>query len=298
MKLQIGIIGLGRMGANIARHLIEQKIQIVVWNRGPGPREELAAEGAHATDTLEELVEALTPPRIILLFVPAGPVVDEVIAAVQPKIAKGDIVIDGGNSFFRDSVRRGESLKKAGIHFLDMGTSGGLTGARHGACLTIGGDEKIFQKCEWVFQAIAQPQGYAYVGPSGAGHYVKMVHNGIEYSLLQSYGEGFQILAEGPYKNLDLAKIAETWSHGSIIRSYLTELAAEAFKIDPRLSKIEGKVGGGETGTWTVTEAKKAGTPVPMIELALRARALSHKNPTFATKVVAVLRNFFGGHAV
>jgi 6-phosphogluconate dehydrogenase len=179
-----------------------------------------------------------------------------------------------------------------------MGTSGGLSGARHGACLTIGGDEKVFSKVEWVFRAIAQPEGYAYVGEQGAGHYVKMVHNGMEYSLLQAYGEGFQVLAEGPYKDLNFAKIADVWSHGSIIRSYLLELAAKGFGADPRLSKIEGKVGGGETGTWTVKEAKKAGTPVPMMELALRAREESQKHPTFATRVVAVLRNLFGGHAV
>lgn len=296
--MQVGVIGLGRMGANITRHLVEQGIKTVVWNRSLEPREELAKEGAIAVETPEALVKALKAPRVILLFVPAGEVVDEMIEAIRPKLSKGDIVIDGGNSFYRDSVRRGEALKKVGIHFLDMGTSGGLKGARHGACLTLGGDEKVFRSCEWVFKAIAQPQGYAYVGKSGAGHYVKMVHNGIEYSLLQSYGEGFQILAEGPYKDLDLARIADVWSHGSIIRSYLTELAAQAFSADPRLKNIEGKVGGGETGTWAVEEAKKAGTPTPMIELALKAREQSQKKPTFATKVVAVLRNLFGGHAV
>lgn len=311
MKLQLGIIGLGRMGANIARHLLEQKIDVVVWNRSPEPREELAREGAVAVETLEELAKSLKPPRIILMFVPAGPTVDEMIQGLIPYLNKHDVIIDGGNSHYRDSRRRCEQLAEGTfpspspspnptphVHFLDMGTSGGLRGARHGACLTIGGDEKVFKQCEWVFKAIAQPRGYAYVGPQGSGHYVKMVHNGIEYALLQSYGEGFQVLAEGPYKNLDLAKIADTWSHGSIIRSYLTELAVKAFKDDPRLSKIEGKVGGGETGTWTVQEAAKAGTPTPMLELALKARENSQKEQTFATKVVSVLRNLFGGHAV
>lgn len=298
---QLGIIGLGRMGANIARHLLEQGIEVVAWNRSPEPRLELAREGAVAVETLEKLVERLKAPRIILLFVPAGQVVDDMLSELlKPNtyhLQPGDVVIDGGNSFFRDSLRRGEALQKAGIHFLDMGTSGGLSGARHGACLTIGGDEKIFKENEWLFKAIAQPNGYAHVGPMGAGHYVKMVHNGMEYSLLQAYGEGFQVLAEGPYKDLDFAKIADVWSHGSIIRSYLLELAAKGFHADPHLSKVDGKVGGGETGTWTVQEAKKAGTSVPMMELALKAREESQRKPDFATKVVAVLRNLFGGHA-
>lgn len=307
--VQLGVIGLGRMGANIARHLLEQKINVVVWNRSPEPREELAKEGAHSVETLEELTRSLKPSRIILMFVPAGPTVDEMIQGLIPHLNEHDVIIDGGNSHYRDSQRRYKQLADGSypnpspnptpkVHFLDMGTSGGLKGAREGACLTIGGDEKVFKQCEWVFKAIAQPKGYAFIGPSGAGHYVKMVHNGIEYALLQSYGEGFQILAEGPYKDLDFSKIADVWSHGSIIHSYLTELAVKAFKDDPRLSKIEGKVGGGETGTWTVQEAAKAGTPTPVLELALKAREASQKKPTFATKVVAVLRNLFGGHSV
>ncbi len=296
--MQLGVIGLGRMGANVARHLVEQGIGVVAWNRSVEPRRELEREGAVAVDTPQKLAETLTPPRVILIFLPAGNVVDEVIEVIQPTLTKGDIIIDGGNSFFRDSVRRGESLEKQGIHFLDVGTSGGLAGARHGACLTIGGDEEVFKACEWVFKSVSQPQGYAYVGPSGAGHYVKMVHNGIEYALLQTYGEGFQVLAEGPYKDLDLGRIADVWSHGSIIRSYLTELAAQAFKRDPRLEQIEGNVRGGETGMWTVREAKKARTPTPMIALAIHAREQSQTTPTFATKVVAVLRSLFGGHTV
>ncbi len=305
MSREVGIVGLGRMGANIARHLVEQQIRTVVWNRSPEPRQELAKEGAIAVESLQALVEALKPPRTIAMFVPAGPTVDEIIEGLVPYLERGDILIDGGNSHYQDSKRRAAALRatsyklQAGpIHFLDMGTSGGLKGARHGACLTIGGDEEIFKQCEWVFRAIAQKDGYAYVGPQGAGHYVKMVHNGIEYALLQSYGEGFHVLAEGPYKDLDFAKIADVWSHGSIIRSYLLELAAEGFRRDPRLEKIEGKVGGGETGTWTVEEAEKAGTPTPMIALALKAREESQVKPTFATKVVAILRNLFGGHTL
>jgi 6-phosphogluconate dehydrogenase len=302
---ELGILGLGRMGSNVARHCIEQGIRTVVWNRSPGPRRELAKEGAKAVETPQALVEVLKPPRIILIFLPAGPVVDDMIEAIVPGLSKGDIIIDGGNSHFRDSKRRATALQAAScklqagpIHYLDMGTSGGLSGARHGACLTIGGDEKVFKECEWVFKAIAQKGGYAYVGPQGAGHYVKMVHNGIEYALLQSYGEGFQVLAEGPYSSLDFAKIAKTWSNGSIIRSYLLELAAEGLRKDTRLKNVEGKIGGGETGTWTVEEAKKAGTPTPMMYAALKARSASQKKPTFATKVVAVLRNLFGGHSL
>ena len=231
-------------------------------------------------------------------MVTAGNPVDSVIGQILPYLKPNDIVVDGGNSFYKDSVRRYNYLKNKKINFLDIGTSGGLSGARNGACLTIGGDKKIFRKIENVCKAASVKGGYAYVGPSGAGHFVKMVHNGIEYSLLQAYGEGFELLFKGPYKNLDFQKISKTWKNGSIIRSYLIELAEIAFKKDSKLDKIEGIVGGGETGGWTVETAKEFGVDVSTIKLALEERKKSQSKPRFAGKVVAALRNVFGGHEI
>ena len=234
---------------------------------------------------------------MIWLLVTAGKPVDAVIKELLPYLKKDDIIIDGGNSFYKDSIRRHNFLKKKKIDFIDIGTSGGLAGARHGACLTIGGNKKIFKKIEPICKAVSAKNGYAYVGSAGAGHFVKMVHNGIEYALLQAYGDGFELLFKGPYK-LDLRKIAETWQHGSVIRSWLLELAADAFKKDPKLGKIKGIVGGGETGQWAVNAAKEYSISFDSIKLALKLRKKSKRHPTFRGKVIAALRNEFGGHKV
>src|SRR3989344_5983335 len=202
-------------------------------------------------------------------MVTAGKPVDAVIKELLPYLKQNDIIIDGGNSFYKDSIRRYKFLKNKRIHFLDIGTSGGLSGARYGACLTIGGDKKIFKKIDPICKAVSAKNGYAYVGKAGAGHFVKMVHNGIEYALLQAYGEGFELLFKGPYKNLDFRKISETWKNGSILQSKMMEWAEDAFKKDPKLSKIRGIVGGGETGEWTVKTAKECNVNVPLIRLAL-----------------------------
>src|SRR3989344_7655968 len=231
-------------------------------------------------------------------MVTAGKPVDAVIKELLPYLKQNDIIIDGGNSFYKDSIRRYKFLKNKRIYFLDIGTSGGLSGARRGACLTIGGDKKIFRKIEPVCKAVSAKNGYAYVGNAGAGHFVKMVHNGIEYALLQAYGEGFELLFKGPYKNLDFQKISKTWKNGSIIRSYLIELAEQAFKKDSKLNKIEGVVGGGETGQWTVDTANEFNVDVGTIKLALEERKKSQSSPRFAGKVVAALRNEFGGHEI
>lgn len=309
--MKIGFIGLGRMGLNIVLNLHSKKIDVVAYNRSYKPvnkikkyvaGERVSKRASHGTIevafSIEELMKKLPKQKLIWLMVTAGKPVDSVIKDLLPYLKKDDIIIDGGNSFYKDSIRRYKFLKNKKIHFVDIGTSGGLAGARRGACLTIGGDAKIFRKIEWLCKAVSAKNGYTYVGLAGAGHFVKMVHNGIEYALLQAYGDGFELLFKGPYKNLDLRKIAETWQNGSVIRSWIVELAADAFKKDPKFKKIEGIVGGGETGQWTVKTAKEFKVPIESIKLALKLRKKSRKHPSFAGKVVAALRNEFGGHEV
>ncbi|VVC02017.1 6-phosphogluconate dehydrogenase, NAD(+)-dependent, decarboxylating [uncultured archaeon] len=295
--MKLGFVGLGRMGSNMALRLLGEGHRPVVYNRSPAAALELVKKGAVRAESLAQLCKMLPAPRVIWLMVPAGKPVDEVIAALLPGLQKGDIIIDGGNSNYKDSKRRFSALKGEGIHFLDIGTSGGLSGARNGACLTIGGEEKIYRKLLPLFRSLSAKQGFLYCGPAGAGHYVKTVHNGIEYAMLQAYGEGFAVLDAAPYR-LNMGKIAGVWSHGSVIRSWLLELAADAFGKDARLSKIEGVVGGGETGGWAIAQAKEAKVRAPSMELALRERKRSAKRPNFAGKVVAAIRNEFGGHAV
>jgi len=296
--MKIGFIGLGRMGFNMALNLKDHNVDAVVYDRNPENLNQIKIKGVEAAFSIEEMMEKLPKQKIVWIMITAGKPVDSVIEQLLPYLKPNDIVIDGGNSFYKDSVRRYNYLKNKKINFLDIGTSGGLSGARNGACLTVGGDEKIFRKIEPVCMAISVKDGYAYVGPSGAGHFVKMVHNGIEYSLLQAYGEGFELLYKGPYSNLDFQKISKTWKNGSIIRSYLIELAETAFKKDSKLDKIEGIVGGGETGQWTVETAKEFEVDVGTIKLALDERKKSQLKPRFAGKVVAALRNEFGGHQI
>ena len=297
-KMKLGFIGLGRMGFNMVLNLKDHKIDVVAYNRSPEPLNEIKKKKVAVAYSISELMKQLPNQKIIWIMVTAGKPVDEVIKEILPYLKQNDIVIDGGNSFYKDSIRRYKYLKNKNINFLDIGTSGGLSGARHGACLTIGGDKNIFKKIEPICKSVSVKNGYAYVGTSGAGHFVKMVHNGIEYALLQSYGEGFELLFKGPYKNLELEKISETWKNGSIIRSYLIELAEQAFKKDSKLNKIQGIIGGGETGEWAVKTAKEFNVDVRTIKLALEARKKSRKHPRFAGKVVAALRNEFGGHEV
>lgn len=295
--MKIGFIGLGRMGMNMVYNLKDKGVEVIAYNRSPEPMEEVKKKGVKGVNSIKELVETLPKPRVMLIMVTAGKPVDLVVEELLKYVQKDDIIVDCGNSFYKDSIRRNNELGKKGLYYLDCGTSGGLSGARYGACLTIGGDEKIFKKLEELFRKMAAKDGYAYVGQSGAGHFVKVTHNGIEYALLQAYGEGFEILKRGPYK-LDFEEIAKVWSHGSIIRSYLTELATEAFRKDPHLDKIEGIVGGGETGKWTIDTAKEIGANAEIIKTALELRIKTRTNPTFAGKVVAALRNEFGGHEI
>lgn len=306
--MNIGIIGLGRMGMALALHSLEGGFDLVAYNRSPAKTQMLQDQRSKFKDqncgrlivssTINELVSNLETPRVILLMVPAGDVVDDMIKQlIDAGVSSGDTIIDGGNSFYKDSIRRYNELKGKGVHFVDMGTSGGLEGARHGACLTIGGDREVYERLEPFFKAIAIENGYGYMGPAGSGHFVKVTHNGIEYGMLQAIGEGFAVLEKGPY-TLDYAQIAKIWSHGSVIRGWLMELAQKGFENDPKLEGIEGVVGGGETGRWTVSTAKEEGVAVPALEAAILAREGSVKCPNFAGKVIAAIRNAFGGHEV
>ncbi|MBI3380341.1 decarboxylating 6-phosphogluconate dehydrogenase [Candidatus Gottesmanbacteria bacterium] len=301
--MKLGFIGLGRMGKAMVLRLLEQGVNVVVYNRTKEKVDEFFAETQNSGKLykayeIKTLIEQLEKPRIIWLMVPHGIPVDEMISKLlEAGVEKGDIIIDGGNSFYKDSIRHFESLKKSGIHFLDIGTSGGLEGARNGACMMVGGDEEVYKKVEPILKKSAVPDGVAYFGPSGAGHFVKMVHNGVEYGMLQSIGEGFDILYNSKY-SFDLHKIAFNWTKGSVVRGWLMELLEKALKQDPKLDLLEGVAGGGETGGWTVEVGKELGVETPVIEESLKARKKSIDRPTFSGKVVAALRNQFGGHEV
>jgi 6-phosphogluconate dehydrogenase len=295
--MELGIIGLGRMGANMARRLLKEKHKVVVYNRTPDKTRELGNEGAIPSFTLDELMKQLPLPKIVWLMVPAGKPVDDMIGQLLPMLTKGDILIDGGNSRFIDTIRRNEFLSSKGIKFLDVGTSGGIWGLKEGYCLMIGGEEASFKKCEPIFKSLAPSEGYGYMGPSGSGHYVKMVHNGIEYGMLQAYGEGFEILNASNYK-LDLFKIAKLWNRGSVVRSWLLELAEDALAKDSDLSEIKGYVEDSGEGRWTVQEAIDHNVPAPVITLSLLERMRSRQTDSFSAKMIAALRNEFGGHAV
>ena len=299
--MKIGLIGLGRMGHAIAYRLLKYGHEVWGFDSDQKNSKLASDDGVKTVAKLQDLAthENATHINIFWLMVPAGDVVDNVINDLIPYLKQGDIIIDGGNSNFKDSVRRYQNLISKKINYIDCGTSGGLHGKDLGFSLMIGGDEKVFEYLEPIFKAIAVPQGYAYMGPSGSGHYVKMIHNGIEYALLQSYAEGFHLLKEGKYKNLDLEKICDVWNHGSIIRSWILELAQNIFARDQNLTDISGKIGENKTGRWTLDEAKEQNVPVDLIERSLQIRADSRQNGgNYATKVVAMLRNQFGGHTV
>lgn len=294
--MKVGVIGFGKMGSAVAYRLQEAGIIVFGYDVDSRASKALEAAGIVPTFSLQELAERVD---IVWLMVPAGAVVDTVIDALFPYLTQKKIVIDGGNSHFTDSLRRAEKLQHLLIPFLDCGTSGGLYGRKIGFSLMVGGDRSAYDRAESVFKALAAPGGYGYMGPSGAGHYVKMVHNGIEYALLQAYAEGFHLLKEGRYKDLDLAQVASIWLHGSVIRSWLLELCKNVFEHDPEFKNISGAVGGGSTGTWTVAEAHKQAIPVRLIEDALAIRTESQlTGGDYGTKLVALLREQFGGHDV
>jgi len=295
--MDLGLIGLGRMGANMAQRLMGGGHRIVAHDRSPEAVRDVAKAGADGGASLEDLVGKLSPPRAVWLMVPSGAPVEETIHSLAPLLSPGDAIIDGGNSYYKDSVQRAASLKKHRLHFLDVGTSGGIWGLKMGYCLMIGGEEEVFRRLEPIFQTLAPEEGYAYMGSSGAGHFAKMVHNGIEYGLLQAYAEGFELAHASPYE-LDLAQLARLWNRGSVVRSWLLELTEKALAADPGLASVKGYVEDSGEGRWMVLEAVERGVPLPVISLSLLTRFRSQQEDSFGAKVIAALRREFGGHAV
>ena len=295
--MKVGFVGFGRMGGNMVTRLVQRGHEIAVFARRPEVREEVKAKGASPAASLEELVGQLPSPRVVWLMVPSGDATEQNITAFLPLLARGDILIDGGNSYYKDSIRRAGMARARGIHFIDAGTSGGIWGLKIGYCLMVGGDPEPVRVVEPVFRDLAPEGGYLHAGPNGAGHFVKMVHNGIEYGMLQAYAEGFAILHASQFP-LDLHAISDLWNHGSVVRSWLLELAERAFAEDPRMESLRGYVEDSGEGRWTVAEAVERNVPAPVITLSLLQRLRSREREDFGDKVIAALRNQFGGHAV
>ena len=296
--MQLAMIGLGRMGGNMVQRLLQGGHQVVVFDRSADAVKAHVALGAKAAKGLGDLCSQLSAPRVVWVMVPAGSAVESTIEELLPGLSKGDIIIDGGNSNFKDSIRRAAALKEKGIGFIDAGTSGGVWGLTVGYCLMIGASPDAFKACEPIFRTLAPPDGYAHVGPPGAGHYVKMIHNGIEYGMLQAYAEGYEILHASKHFKLDLHQISAVWNRGSVVRSWLNELAERAFADDADLTALKGYVEDSGEGRWTVQEAIDLDVPAPVITLSLLTRFRSRQSDSFGAKVIAALRNEFGGHAV
>ncbi|MBC5805385.1 MAG: decarboxylating 6-phosphogluconate dehydrogenase [Candidatus Eremiobacter antarcticus] len=297
--MEIGMVGLGRMGANMVERLMGGGHTVAAFDRSPDAVKASAAKGAIGANSLESLVKALKPPRAVWLMVPSGTPTTDSINALEGLLERGDVVIDGGNSYWKDGQSQSAQLARKGIDFIDAGVSGGIWGLKVGYCLMVGGDAAVCKRLEPIFLTLAPKDGYLRVGPVGAGHFVKMVHNGIEYVMLQAYGEGFEVLEASEFgAGLDLQKISHLWNQGSVIRSWLLELAELAFAADPKLSKIAGYVDDTGEGRWTVTDAIDLSVPVPTLALSLFMRFRSRQQDSFSAKVIAALRNEFGGHAV
>jgi 6-phosphogluconate dehydrogenase len=296
--MQLAMIGLGRMGGNMVQRLLQGGHQVVVYDRSADAVKAHVGMGAAAARDLADVCAQLKAPRVVWIMVPAGAPVESTIDQLIPALSKGDVIIDGGNSNFRDSIRRAARLKEQGIEFIDAGTSGGIWGLTVGYCLMIGASPGAFALCEPIFKTLAPPEGYAHVGPPGAGHYVKMIHNGIEYGMLQAYAEGYEILHASKDFKLDLKQISAVWNRGSVVRSWLNELAERAFAKDADLTALKGYIEDSGEGRWTVKEAIDLDVPAPVITLSLLARFRSRQADSFGAKVIAALRNEFGGHAV
>src|SRR6202790_5586969 len=295
--MQLAMIGLGRMGANMTTRLIRGGHAVVAYDRDAGAVQRSVADGAAGAASLQDLGSKLSAPRTVWIMVPAGEPTDSTITDLLGILQPGDVIIDGGNSKWTDSKQRYLRCKDKGVSFVDAGTSGGVWGLANGYCLMVGGDEDAVKRVEPIFLTLAPKDGYAYVGPSGAGHFSKMVHNGIEYGMLAAYGEGFEILEKSEF-TYDLHQLAELWLHGSVVRSWLLELAELAFKEDPMLKDIRGYVENSGEGRWTVQAAIDENVPAPVITMSLLSRFVSRQEESFSAKVIAALRNQFGGHAV
>ena len=298
--MEIGMVGLGRMGGNMSERLRRGGHRVVSYDRDPDTRQAAAASGCEVVDSLEGFVEALPAPRVVWVMVPSGNPTEATVAALGDVLESGDLVVDGGNSNYNDSMRRGESLRRRGIEMVDAGVSGGIWGLAEGYCLMVGGSEEAVALVEPVFRTLAPtPEtGYAHVGPLGAGHFVKMVHNGIEYGLMQAYAEGFELMRAKQSFDLDVGQIAEIWRHGSVVRSWLLDLTAAALDEDASLSGIAPWVDDSGEGRWTVEESIELAVPLPVISMALQARFRSRDEDQFAFRLLAAMRNQFGGHAV
>ncbi len=296
--MQIGMVGLGKMGNYMTQRLIKAGHHVVAYDRDPQAVQRTVADGATGASSLEDMVAKLNEsPKVAWVMVPAGAPTDDTVHELAAAMGAGGIIIDGGNTNYKDGLRLYADCKAKGVSLIDAGTSGGVWGLQEGYCLMVGGDDEQVRHCEPIFLALAPPKGYAHVGPPGAGHFSKMVHNGIEYGLMQAYGEGFEILKNSQY-DYDLGQIAELWTHASVVRSWLLELLVLAFREDPGLKDIRGYVEDTGEGRWTVEAAIDENVPAPVITLSLLARMASRQNESFSAKVAAALRNQFGGHAV
>ena len=297
--MKIGMIGLGRMGMNMVRRLLSGGHEVAVFNRTPEKTREIMDEGAEGSFSLKELVEKLPRPRVLWLMLPAGTVVDDHIETLRDLLEEGDVIVEGGNSNYKDDIRRAEMLRKWGLRYVDAGVSGGIWGLKVGYCTMVGGERADFDFLEPVFKTLAPEGGYLYCGPSGAGHYVKMVHNGIEYAMMQAYGEGFALLEASPYgEHLHYDEVSRLWNRGSVIRSWLLELLESAFSEDERLTRLSAYVEDSGEGRWTVDEAVARGVAAPVIALSLFQRFQSRDDNSFSNRILAALRQEFGGHAV
>lgn len=295
--MKIAMIGLGKMGSNMTRRLMQAGHEVVVWDRSPEAIASLKAEGALTANSLEDLVAALPTPRHLWMMIPAGDAVEETWQTLQPLLSPDDVLIDGGNSHWKDSVRRAKTLQESGIHWIDCGTSGGVWGLQEGYCLMYGGNAEACQRLTPIFESLAPENGHLYCGEAGAGHFTKMVHNGIEYGIMQAYAEGFELLNTTPF-DIDLPAVAKVWQHGSVIRSWLLELTEKALQADPQLTDLEAYVPDSGEGRWTVEAAVDLAVPAPVITQALFARFQSRNPDAFGFKLLSALRHQFGGHAM
>ncbi|MFQ3567329.1 MAG: phosphogluconate dehydrogenase (NAD(+)-dependent, decarboxylating) [Aggregatilineales bacterium] len=298
--MQLGLIGLGRMGANMTVRLLRGGHEMIVFNRSPKPVEAAVAAGAIGADSIADLVSKLTPPRAVWVMVPAGEPTDAMIGALIDLLSPGDTIIDGGNSNYRDSIRRAGEVSAHGLHFVDVGTSGGVWGLQEGYSLMIGGDAEPVERLRPIFETLAPApdRGWGHVGTNGAGHFVKMVHNGVEYGMMQAFAEGFEIMKSRPDLGLDVSQIAEVWRYGSVVRSWLLDLIANALSEDAELAQLRGWVADSGEGRWTVAEAIDLDVPAPVITMSLLMRFVSRQEDSYAAKLLAAMRNQFGGHAV
>ena len=295
--MELGFIGLGKMGMNMVTRLQQGKHRVVAYDRTTDLVKQAESVGCVGTASLEDMVSKLNPPRTVWIMVPSGPPTEETVQKVASLLKSGDIIIDGGNTNFHDDVRRATELKTMGLHYVDAGTSGGIWGLKLGYCLMVGGEKEIVDRLAPIFKTLAPEDGWAYMGSHGAGHYVKMVHNGIEYSMMQGYAEGCELMSMSEYK-LDLAKIADLWMHGSVVRSWLLDLTAGFLKQNPTLDGLKGYVQDSGEGRWTILDAIDKAVPVPTLTSALFTRFRSRQDDSFAEKMLAAMRNAFGGHAV